>query len=315
MRIRTVLFYRDYRGFAGGHLKVWDYYRHIESTPEFRARIFFSPETVWDESNPWLSERRAALTEWCPEEGDIWFMAGLDWRQFSAFQRDSPGRPIINLIQGLAHSEPAHELYSFLRHRAVRICVSPEVAEAINETGQVNGPTFVIPNGLNLINFPAHNKSWEEREVNLCIAGSKNPDLASEIAAWATASGWRVWLMDTMQSRNSFLASFGESKVTLFLPLEREGFYLPPLEGMAQGTLVVCPDCIGNRSFCLAGENCLRPAYQKEAVQDAIRTTFTLTPEERSSLFTEANDAVAKHDIQHEYSQFQLILSNLDQIW
>ena len=37
--------------------------------------------------------------------------------------------------------------------------------------------------------------------------------------------------------------------MTLFLPNQREGVYIPGLEGMALGTLVVCPDCVGNRSL------------------------------------------------------------------
>jgi len=242
-------------------------------------------------------------------------MAGLDWRQLSVSQRHSPGRPIINLVQGLVHSEPADERYTYLRHRAVRICVSPEVAEAINETGQVNGPTFVIPNGLSLEGLPAHGRNWEEREIDLCIAGGKNPYLARELAAWAATAGWRVRLIDALQPRDTFLNSLGEAKVTLFLPLAKEGFYLPPLEGMALGTLVVCPDCIGNRSFCLSGENCLRPTYQTGAIQEAIRTAFELGPADRSLLCAGARDTVAKHDIGHECSQFQEILENIDRIW
>jgi glycosyltransferase involved in cell wall biosynthesis len=49
-----------------------------------------------------------------------------------------------------------------------------------------------------------------------------------------------------------------QAKITVFLPYrDIEGFYMPALEGMALGTLVVCPDCIGNRSFCLPGYNSL----------------------------------------------------------
>jgi len=53
----------------------------------------------------------------------------------------------------------------------------------------------------------------------------------------------------------------------VFLPNQKEGegFYLPALEGMAVGTLVIFPDCIGNRSFCLSGYNCFRPDYTTES--------------------------------------------------
>ena len=44
------------------------------------------------------------------------------------------------------------------------------------------------------------------------------------------------------------------------LPL-REGFYLPALEGMAAGCVVICSDATFNRGHCIAGETCLQPAF------------------------------------------------------
>ena len=53
---------------------------------------------------------------------------------------------------------------------------------------------------------------------------------------------------------------------------EGEGFYLPALEAMALGSLVICPDCIGNRSFCLPGRNCFRPNYDLNSVIDSVQS-------------------------------------------
>ena len=47
------------------------------------------------------------------------------------------------------------------------------------------------------------------------------------------------------------------ARVTVLVPNPKEGFYLPALEAMALGTIVVCPDCVGNRSFCVAGRQLL----------------------------------------------------------
>ena len=58
----------------------------------------------------------------------------------------------------------------------------------------------------------------------------------------------------------------GRARVTVLVPNPKEGFYLPGVEAMAAGTLVVCPDCVGNRSYCMDGENCFRPAYDEEAI-------------------------------------------------
>ena len=54
--MRTVLFYRHFARFKGGHLKVWDYFRHVEAAPEHRAAVYFTPDSAWDATNPWLPD-------------------------------------------------------------------------------------------------------------------------------------------------------------------------------------------------------------------------------------------------------------------
>jgi len=58
--MHKVLFYRYYRGFTGGHLKVWDYYDHVKASSNFIPQIYFSAESVWDSLNPWLKEKKYA---------------------------------------------------------------------------------------------------------------------------------------------------------------------------------------------------------------------------------------------------------------
>src|SRR5438552_2195391 len=80
----------------------------------------------------------------------ILFLAGTDWRGVPELDRSHFPKPIINLVQHPRHAEPNSELRNFLRNRAVRICVSQEVADAITATGEVNGPVFTIPNAIEL---------------------------------------------------------------------------------------------------------------------------------------------------------------------
>src|ERR687890_2331443 len=47
------------------------------------------------------------------------------------------------------------------------------------------------------------------------------------------------------------------SDVFLGTPLVEEGFYMPGLEAMAAGAIVVCSDAGGNRAYCSFGENCI----------------------------------------------------------
>ena len=106
----------------------------------------------------------------------------------------------------------------------------------------------------------------------------------------------------------------GRAGVTLLLPNPKEGFYLPALEAMALRTIVVCPDCIGNRSFCIDGSNSFRPAYEDDAVVEAAENALAhrsdLAPMLEKGLGT-ARD----HDLAHERKAFLKILARVDELW
>jgi glycosyltransferase involved in cell wall biosynthesis len=103
--------------------------------------------------------------------------------------------------------------------------------------------------------------------------------------------------------------------VTAFVPNPTEGFYLPALEGMAVGTLVVCPDCVGNRSFCLPGRNCFRPEHTVESISDAVRTALRLTPSQAREMLDNAKLTAAEHDLLRERQAFLRILASVDELW
>src|SRR4051812_16192974 len=146
---KLVLFHRDFQRFTGGHLKVWNYFNHVLASKSFEPRIVFSPESKWDRTNPWLTAKEYVTNEG-PGGADVLFVAGQDWSAFPSTALRDFKKPIVNLIQHPRHADPKNEVFQFLSNRAIRICVSQQVADAINKTGKVNGPLFVIPNGVSL---------------------------------------------------------------------------------------------------------------------------------------------------------------------
>ncbi|HEY2124846.1 MAG TPA: glycosyltransferase [Chthoniobacterales bacterium] len=309
---RRVLFHRDFRAFSGGHLKVWDYFQHVAALPNWTARIAFSAESKWDASNPWIQSREA-VGPWDPATADLLFLAGTDWRVLSPAQRQNPPTPIINLIQHPRHAEKGSELRSFLKHRAIRICVSEEVAQAIKATGEINGPVFVIPNGVDSSSLPAI-KDPAKRTTDLLICGLKAPELARMAYSHFAGKNRNVrWLIEWMP-RQDYLARLANAKITLFLPRPSEGFYLPALEGMGCGTLVICPDCVGNRSFCFDGLNSLRPAYESDAIVAATDKALGQTESERDALLAEAQATFRAHSLEQERAGFYKILDQLDEL-
>ena len=315
---RRVLFHRDFRGFTGGHLKVWNYFNHVGKTAGWQAKIYFSPGSVWEEANPWWEHRAEVLPAWEPEQADVLFLGGYDWRTLPAAERGRYRRPIINLIQHVHHAEPAHPLSEFLTHRAVRICVSAEVRDAIAATGRVNGPVVTIPNGIDFADLPPV-VPLAERPVNWLICGLKEDrsTLARTLAGRLQTEGrWgRVEVQSKPLPRAEFLGRLASACAVVLLPRATEGFYLPALEAMALGTLVVCPDCVGNRSFCRDGYNVFVPA--SFAVDDLLATMRTAKAGglRAEALVENGARTAAEHSLARERTAFGELLAGIDALW
>lgn len=306
-RKATVYFYRDYQGFTGGHLKVWDYFQHIKSCDQFKADIYFTPQSTWVD-NPWRENKDKCLQIWNPEQADILFLAGLDWLALSEEQRRSPPSPVINLIQSVRHADKSNPLYGFLKFPATRICVSREVADAINNTGVVNGPVVVNTNGIDHSILPEM-KAQNEKDIPLFIVGNKNPELANKLAGHLSLDGITSHVFIDQVLRDEFLTLINRAKVVLFLPVRNEGFYLPALEAMCLSSFVVCPDCIGNRSFCIDGRTCLRPDYEFGQIYKAVKQALNLQENQRKLIIDNASFLAKSFTLGRERDVFLNILS------
>lgn len=310
---RLVFFHRDFRAFTGGHLKVWDYFNHVVASTTHEARIAFSAESKWDRTNPWF-QCQNYVGNWEPDKADVLFLAGTDWRALPEPERLNFRKPVLNLIQHPRHAEAKSELRWFLRNRAVRICVSGEVADAIKATGETNGPVFTISNAIDLNCLPP-TKPWNQRSIDLFICGLKAKDLAGDIQAAFADQNWRMKCLAEWAPREDFLTQISYAKVAVFLPRPSEGFYLPALEGMACETIVVCPDCIGNRGFCEDKINCFRPEYDINAIISATRNALQQTDVERERMLESARATVRNHSLEGERKSFIQILEQADKLW
>jgi glycosyltransferase involved in cell wall biosynthesis len=309
--VRTVLFHRKYRRFHGGHLKVWHYFNHVLATPGFDARVLFDADSSWDSSNPWTNARDRVIDVIDGLEPAALFVAGRDWQRLERSGLLGRDLPILNLIQHVRHAEEWSIQSRYLGQKAIRLCVSQEVADAVTAAGS-HGPTVVIPNGVDV---PSLADIAVERPLDLLIAGLKQPALATRIAGELAVPGCSIEIFTEHVAREAFLDAMRRARVTLFLPNEEEGFYLPALEGMALGTLVVCPDCIGNRSFCLPALNAFRPAYQFDDLLAATRSALALSDAEAAEIKQNATETARRHSLEAEREAFGRVLADLDALW
>ena len=311
--MRTVLFFRSYKEFHGGHLKVWNYFNHVLASPVFEPRVWFSDQTTLSGDNPWRDSQHLIIDKEHPIRPDVYFVGGANWRRLDRYPYTDPGIPVINLIQHVRHADPDLRLSKFLQRKAIRICVSSEVADELRATGLTNGPLIVIPNAIDLPDLPATNGAHPH--VDVFVAAGKEPDLGVQVADRLTQDGRIVDVLVGAHSAADFLARMRAARTTVFLPHLTEGFFLPALEGMALGTLVVCPDCIGNRSFCLPGQNAFRPEYTVDSIVRDAEAALALHPDQARQLRENAVQTAAGHALSREREAFLDVLHNIDELW
>jgi hypothetical protein len=308
-----VLFFRDFRRFTGGDLKVWDYFNHVRASPRHEALIRFTEDSIWGNSNPWNAAREHVVRFGEPVSPDVLFLSGVDWRMIERTERPESRVPIVNLIQHVRHACPDDKLgrHRYLSHKAIRICVSPEVAHAIEQTGRVRGPIFTIPDAVDLERLAAHARPGP-RELDLLVLANKQPERGH--AVLEQLAGVRARIVDERSPHAEVLDLIASAAVTVFVPNPKEGFYLPALEGMALGTIVVCPDCVGNRSYCIDRENCFRPAYETESIVAAASEALQRRGE-LEELVSRAGATARRYDLPGERKAFLEILDRVDELW
>ena len=316
---RRVWFHREYERFTGGHLKHAQYVDHVRRTPGFAARLTFTPvpkstpELLRERDNLWPMAQHEAAIDWAPAAEDVFFVAGTDWRYLLAKGLDRLPNPRLNLLQHVRHAQPGHELRMFLPQPAIRICVSPEVAAAVAATGEAVGPVVTIPNGTDLPP-PPPDAAKRDRQTVL-IVGYKHPALATALAERLRQLGIAHRLLTQFLPRERFVTALTAHAVAVCLPRAEEGFYLPALEAMAAGCLVVTMDCIGNRSFCLPAHNCLVADANAAALAASVHDVLRLDAGPRGRLLAAAAETVKDHSLATERQRFQAVLQDVDRLW
>lgn len=310
----TVVFHRNFQHFQGGHLKVFHYFEHVRSSPSHDARIRFSPDSIWDPSNPWSGLRETVIGPDDAIRADVLFLAGMDWRWLASRQRAASPPPILNLIQGFRHTRRADPAHEFLAYPAIRICVSAEIQEALESAGTARGPVFTVPIGIDLERMPAARPA-EERDIDCVVLATKDRPLGRRIADRLSAAGYRVLLVDRPVPRDELLEAMARARVTVHLPVVVEGAYIPALESMAVGAAVVCPDCVGNRSFCRDGETCLVPERGEQAIVESALVALTASAHELEPMLASARAESMRRGLASERTRFLEILARVDDLW
>lgn len=301
-----MLFIRNFLKYRGGHQKVFDYFTHVADSRLFEPVVYFTPNSVLDSSNPWIAAGIQSEPAIC--DADCYFLAGMDWDWVDNAGIDLTGKPVINLIQGFGWADPKNIGYRQLVRPATRICVSDELAQALNATQAVNGAVYSIPNGVPLADLAP--LAATPRAHDVFVAGFKNPHIATEIAAELRTHDLDVDLATALIPKAEFLSRLSQARVAVLIPHPNEGFGLFAIEAMTVQTAVVIPDCLGNRSFCRHEETCLVPAYQNPAMA-AAALRLCREGDLRQRLIDRAMHEVEFYNLDRERRAFMPILESV----
>ena len=321
---RRVWFHRGLAPLSGGQVKHAHYFEHVRHMAGFSPVITFSREApspfhACERRKLWPAAGAKAAERWDPGPRDILFLAGTDWRYPAECGLEAPENPRISLIQHVRHACEGSELHGYLAERAVRLCVSHEVAAAILATGRARGPVLTIPNGIDVAPF-AHGANgspvgFDVRPRAVTIIGYKRPELARDLSRRLEREEVPHLLQTELVGRSAFLALLGESRITVCLPHEQEGFYLPAIEGMASGALVVTLDCVGNRGFCHDHWNCVIAEPDSGSLVRAVCSILAMSSLERGRMHRRARDTALRHSLALERMRFHAILGDIDRLW
>ena len=321
---RTIWFYRKFWRLSGGFLKHSHYFEHVHRMPGFVPKITFGMEPANELQNQqrqrlWPAGESGIVPRWKPKCRDVLFLNQADWSYVDQLELRSLDIPRINIIQGFGHVDKSRKTYQYLARKAIRICVSEEVADAICATGQPTGPVLTIPNGTDVRPFGSTGDAlpigYETRRQPITVIGYKSPELAGAFSRQLNSACIEHLLISQFIDRDAFLSLLDDSRIVVCLPREREGFYLPALEAMASGCLVVTVDSVGNRGFCLHEENCLIANRDSEALFRMTKRALTMSGGELGRFHQRAKATAAQHSLETERQKFHVILNNIDRLW
>lgn len=307
MTVRQMLIWRDFRGYTGGHGKFHDYVTHLEAHPAWSAKVYLTPDSVRGPSNPFL--RLPELADvWEPNRADALLVGGVDWE---ALPRSlDPRLPIVNLLQHVRHADAAAPMRRFLSRRAIRICNSAAVAEAVNATGEVNGPLCVIDSAVDTDLLAQAGRAPCRADV--FIDAAKQPELGRAVASHL--NGMRVHLHIERLPFPDYVRAMASSRIVLPLPDPTEGIYLPGLNAMAMGRALVQPDCVGSRVYVRDGENALVPPRDAETLAAAVRRLHN-DPDMQVRFVAAGLRTAAGFNLARERAQFHHLLDEMDELW
>lgn len=303
MTKKRVLFYQHFgheKVIRGAHHKTYDFFQHVSANKKFIPIVVFDSESQWHDGLPWYQHFSNMPTlDSLTIKPDIFFLnSGKDWLRISQHIDIPSSTPIISPVNHFKAVNPKHPAYELLSKKAIRICPSPELYQAVKNHPNTNGPCLYVPNGVYVMQ---ELKSINiVKDIDLLIVGQKNPDMATELMNHLSQLDLKIDCIDYWIDRNEFQNKIAKSKISIHLPKKIEAHYIPAIESMMLNSLVIMPNCIGNETYAKHKKNCIITQYDIESIYNCLKNTLELPSEDLERIITQARRDAQFFNVERE---------------
>lgn len=324
---KLVILVPTYRA-AGGVVKLMDYAMHARTLGiEVEIRC---PEE-FDADVPLF--RTGNIGSLLDDDGvrfEHGFQYGLGPKDFALFSwpkhfriaatRISPSQhPLQNIaiVQGTRWGNPDWlEGYAnrVLGMPLARILVTPQVAEVVEPFLSRSTPTRTIMEGHNWPYFFKERSGPLPARPNVGYATWKS-DVGIEIEQhFEGTEEFSFRSLRKVADWSELRELYHWSDIFLACPGPEEGFYLPGLEAMAAGAILVTPDVGGNRAHSNFGVNCMLVGHDN--AEDYIEVLQALRDGsvDAAALRDAGYRQLQEHTLERERDEFGDYLNELDQL-
>lgn len=253
------------------------------------------------------------------EEDDLVFLSRPQDFEFLRNEITRTGRydRVIHVIQSMWHANR-----SFLGGYATdllslpfsRIAITREVRDAIGPYVCKESLTRVIMLGHDTSYFFKRRNRGFKRKVRIGYTTWKSK-IGDEIATRLTTHRPDEFIFQSISDQVSWRELrrlYHWADIFLATPCAEEGFYLPGLEAMSAGAIVVTPDAVGNRAYCDFGDNCVLAHHENaESYVQAIEHLRQLPGSAVDRIRAHAYETVGRHSLISERQAFDEFLQGV----
>ena len=303
---------------VGGVVKVFDYVNHAVALGY--EPIIASPERYREDLPLFTNRRFSNLT---PEGGLKYIdleqvslgpddLAFLTWpTHYEVVERRmsrwTQHEQVIQIVQNVRWANPAFAggyAVRVLSRPMARIMTNDVVLEAVKPYLNPTSLTEVIQLGHDAAFFAKSRTGSLGSPLKIAYTTWKS-DVGDKVASLLSGPDFQIKAIRRPAGWEELRKLYHWADVFLATPFAEEGFYMPGLEAMAAGNVVISPDAGGNRAYCDFGKNCLPveldDARGYAAVLKSLKSERT---EEVNRLRREGYETVKRHTLEHEKERF-----------